>query len=109
MAITRVVLLRFVTKTNLICQVTWMKLHSMTLYIKILKRKSPTNNFYQIWKSLIKFLMLKRQFPDIGVLVDNLYFENEILDKAALNIKNTNVYIVLVNKNHWVLIFLHYI
>ena len=51
--------------------------------------------------------MLKRQFPDIRGLVDTLYFENKVLDKAALNIKNTNVYIVLVNKNHWALIFLH--
>ena len=49
--------------------------------------------------------MLKRQFLNIGGLVDTLYFESKVLDKAALNIKNTNFYIVLVNKNHWVVIF----
>ena len=49
--------------------------------------------------------MLKRQFLNIGGLVDTLYFESKVLDKAALNIKNTNVYIVLVYKNHWVVIF----
>ena len=52
--------------------------------------------------------ILRNQFPQIGGLVGPLLLNNDLLEQN-LNIKDKNIYIILINNNHWVYNYLRLI